>query len=219
MDLSDLRGLREGETAWVLGSGGTLNHLDPAFFGDKLTVSTNLGPVKFEVQPDFVFSHYHHISLEALELGCVVVTLAADTRTQQPWKGERPDRLVLVEQPSYVGPSDRFDPNGLHRPDGTLVYGSSSIHGAMHLAAWLGAAHLVMVGADCGRLDGTSNLDGYPTLGGEGDTDRILSLYERDHRRMKAYLEAEYGVTVYSLNPFINLNLEGHRFVGPDGRY
>ncbi|HEY7821591.1 MAG TPA: hypothetical protein VIG24_02095, partial [Acidimicrobiia bacterium] len=98
-------------------------------------------------------------------------------------------------------------------------YGSSSLHGAMHLAAYVGAAHIVMVGADCGILDGRTNLEGYPVLGGEHDTARILSLYERDHRRMKQYLIDNYGVTVYSLNPFINLNLEGHTFAGPDDRY
>jgi hypothetical protein len=42
---------------------------------------------------------------------------------------------------------------------------------------------------------------------GGAEQDRILSLYERDHRRMKDWLVANYGVTVYSLNPFINLNL------------
>jgi hypothetical protein len=31
---------------------------------------------------------------------------------------------------------------------------------------------------------------------------------------MKEYLEQEYGVKTYSLNPFINLNLEGHTFGG-----
>lgn len=219
MDLRELRNIRQGETAWVLGSGATLNHLHPAFFAGKLTVSTNLGPVQFGVRPDFVFTHYHSKAEEALGIGCTVVTLAQDTVTQQPWSGVRPDRLVLVEQPSYVGPSDRFDPNGPHRPQGTLAYGSSSIHGAMHLAAWLGAAHLVMVGADCGTLDGRTTFEGYPAVGDAGDTDRILSLYERDIKRMKSYLAAEYGVTVYSLNPFVNLNLEGHRFVGPDSRY
>ena len=31
---------------------------------------------------------------------------------------------------------------------------------------------------------------------------------------MNEWLVREYGVTVYSLNPFVNLNLEGHRFEG-----
>jgi hypothetical protein len=220
VELSDLKGVRDGETAWVFGSGATLNYLVPEFFSDKLVVSTNLGPVRFGVRPDFVFTHYHGHCAEALALGVPVVTLACDTQTQQPWQGEKPDNLVLIPQESYVGPSDNWDVFGRHKPrPDSLAYGSSSLHGTMHLAAWIGAKHIVMVGADCGLLDGQSNLDGYPALGGPGDTDRILSLYNRDHRRMKEWLVANYGVTVYSLNPFINLNLEGHTFTGPDARY
>lgn len=224
MELSDLSGMYAGETVWVLGSGGTLNHLDPAFFADKVVVSTNLGPVRFGVErPHFVFTHYHSIASEALALGSVVVALACDTKTQQAWGGGKPDNLVLIPQDSYVGPSDRWDPNSTHRPrSDSLVYGSSSVHGAMHLAAHVGASHIVMVGADCGRLDGTANLAGYALLGdgaGGPEQDRILSLYERDHKRMKQYLVDTYGIGVYSLNPFINLNLEGHTFAGPDKRY
>jgi hypothetical protein len=220
VDLSDLKDVRAGETAWVFGSGGTLNHLDPEFFAEKLVVSTNLGPVEWGVSPDFVFTHYHTVAVEAVKLGVPVATLACDTRTQQPWQGEQPDNLVLIPQDSYVGPSDVWDVFGRHKPrSDSLAYGSSSLHGTMHLAAHVGAKHLVMVGADCGTLDGKVNVGDYAVLGGPGDTDRILSLYNRDHRRMKEWLVANYGVTVYSLNPFINLNLEGHTFVGPDARY
>ena len=216
MDLTALEGCCAGQTAWVFGSGATMNHLDPRFFADKLTISTNLGAVEFGVRPDFAFTHYHHVAQQLLTLGCPVVTLACDTRSQQPWVGPRPRHLVLVEHPSYVGPSDRFDPFVAHRPaEGTLVYGSSSLHGAMHLAAYVGAAHLVLVGADCGRLDGEPSLTGHET--GDVAQDRILALYDRDHRQMKAWLAEQYGVTVYSLNPFINPNLEGHRFSGPHG--
>jgi hypothetical protein len=220
MDLEQLRDVRKGETAWVFGSGGTLNHLHPDFFADKLLVSTNLGSLQFGVQPDFVFTHYHSVAIEALKLNVPVVTLACDTRSRVPWQGERPDNLVLIPQDSYIGPSDSWDVFGRHKPrPDSLAYGSSSLHGAMHLAAWIGAPHLVMVGADCGILDDKVNLEGYGVLGGAGDTARILSLYNRDHLRMKQWLVANYGVTVYSLNPFINLNLEGHTFVGPDARY
>jgi hypothetical protein len=41
MLLEDLRGRHEGETIWVLGSGPSLNFIDPSFFADKTVVSTN----------------------------------------------------------------------------------------------------------------------------------------------------------------------------------
>ena len=221
MELDDVKHLYAGETAWVIGSGGTLNHLRPDFFRGKLVVSTNLGPVRFGIErPQFVFTHYHGCAAEAVDVASVVVTLAGDTLTHQPWQGDVPDNLILIPQDSYVGPSDRWNPNTSHRPrPDSLAYGSSSIHGAMHLAAWVGAAHIVMVGADCGILDGETNLTGYVGFDDDAHRARILSLYERDHKRMKQYLVDTYGVTVYSLNPFINLNLEGHTFAGPDDRY
>lgn len=215
MDLSQIQGCCAGQTAWVFGSGATMNHLDPGFFSDKLVVATNLGAMEMGVRPDFAFSHYHHVAQQLLVVGCPVVTLTRDTRTGEPWRGPQPRHLALVEQ-SHDAPSDRFDPFGPHRPaDGGLVYGSSSLHGAMHLAAHVGAAHLVLVGADCGRLDGQVSLTGHHT--GDMAQERIIALYERDLRQMKAWLSDRYGVTVYSLNPFVNLNLEGHRFEGPQG--
>jgi len=42
----------------------------------------------------------------------------------------------------------------------------------------------------------------------------LWQLYDRHHKLMKDYLEQEYAVKVHSLNPFINFNLEGHRFTG-----
>ena len=220
MDLSALRDSRKGETAWVFGSGGTLNHLDPAFFADKLVVATNWCARDFGVKPDFVFSNYHSPDLVKMASGVPVVTLDRDTLTQQAWQGDVPDNLVRIPQDSYVGPSDHWDVFGRHKPRAdSLAYGSSSLHGAMHLAAWLGAAHLVMVGADCGLLDGQANLDKHVGFDNDEHQARILSLYRRDHETMKRWLVETYGVTVYSLNPFINLNLEGHTFTGPDGRY
>jgi hypothetical protein len=78
----------------------------------------------------------------------------------------------------------------------------------MHLAAWLGASSIVLVGADCGVLDGKERIEGYP----QGDNP--WSIYNHHHKLMKDWLADKYGVGVYSLNPFINLNLEGHRFEG-----
>jgi len=65
-----------------------------------------------------------------------------------------------------------------------------------------------MVGADCGTLDGEHRVAGYP------DGDKLWVLYNEHHALMKAWLQREYDVTVYSLNPFINFNLEGHTFKG-----
>ena len=208
MELEDLASAHYGETIWVLGSGPSLNFLSPSFFDDKTTVSTNASAFTLGFEPDYVFSHYHS---EALRMSAqvAVVTLARDTVTQQEWRGDKPDELVLIEQDSYNPPGSSWNPLTTHPPKPhSLAYGSSSLHGSMHLAAWLGAKHIVLVGADCGMLDGEHRVAGYP------DGDKLWVLYNEHHALMKAWLQREYDVTVYSLNPFINLNLEGHRFEG-----
>ena len=206
--LEDLASAHYGETIWVLGSGPSLNFLSPHFFDDKTTVSTNYSAQVLGLTPDYVFTHYHEHAL-SMSARIAVVTLARDTLTQQEWRGEKPDELVLIEQDNYNPPGSAWNPLTTHPPKPhSLAYGSSSLHGSMHLGAWLGAKHIVLVGADCGTLDGEHRVAGYH------DGDKLWRLYNEHHRLMKEWLVREYGVTVYSLNPFINLNLEGHRFEG-----
>ena len=208
MELEEFASAHYGETIWVLGSGPSLNFLSPSFFDDKTTVSTNRSAFTLGFEPDYVFSHYHSQAV-SMSAQIAVVTLARDTVTQQEWRGEKPDELVLIEQDNYNPPGSSWNPLTTHPPKPySLAYGSSSLHGSMHLAAWLGAKHIVLVGTDCGTLDGEHRVEGYP------DGDKLWGLYNEHHALMKAWLQREYDVTVYSLNPFINLNLEGHRFEG-----
>jgi hypothetical protein len=72
----------------------------------------------------------------------------------------------------------------------------------------MGASYIVLVGADCGVIDGLNRIEGYP----KGHTP--WALYNRHHKLMKTYIEENYPTKVYSLNPFINFNLEGHTFEG-----
>jgi hypothetical protein len=208
-DLSDLRNRHSGETIWVLGSGTTLRFIKPSFFDDKIVVSTNFAAKVAGIKADYVFSHYHADLSTLIEQSNYAVTLRRDTVSHREWTEDIPDNLVFVNQDSYSPPGASWNPFTTHTPlEDSLVYGSSSIHGSMHLAAWLGASSIVLVGADCGVLDGSDRIPDYP----QGDTP--WALYNLHHKLMKDWLADNYGVAVYSLNPFINLNLEGHKFEG-----
>ena len=97
MLLEDLRGRNEGETIWVLGSGPSLNFIDPSFFADKTVVSTNFSAYTIGVTPQYMFSHYHSVSQKMMEHSGTVVTLGCYTLSQQAWQGEKPNNLCLVE--------------------------------------------------------------------------------------------------------------------------
>jgi hypothetical protein len=208
-DLSDLRNKHAGETIWVLGSGATLSFIQPSFFDDKIVISTNFAAQVAGIKADYVFSHYHADTSQLITTTKYALTLRRDTVTHKEWTEDIPDNLVFVDLDSYSAPGSAWNPFTTHPPrEDSLAYGSSSIHASMHLAAWLGASSIVLVGADCGVLDDKERIDGYP----QGDNP--WSLYNQHHKLMKDWLADRYGVGVYSLNPFINFNLEGHKFQG-----
>ena len=218
MNLSELRDRHKGETIWVLGSGATLNHVDPSFFNDKIVIATNLAAEGMGVDADYVHSHYHeNIDSQAVKtFGPQYVTPMGD-KGFAGTPSRRTDGVIYYDHEA----TGVFETTGAWHPDGLLV-GASSMHGSMHLGAFMGAATLILCGADCGLLDGESNYSAYVdeygrTKSGDlltNDAMHWLARWEAQLRFTKNALVERYGVQIYSLNPFINLNLEGHVFTG-----
>ena len=210
MGLEDFRDVHCCKTVYVFGSGATLNYLAPSFFDDKICVATNFCGSVFGLRRYYVFSHYHADSvLEAKrDESIAVFTPQREHGTDAEFLGFMPK---IVTFPTTTGrPGTSFNPSGKDWPtlDNSLVIGSSGIHGAMHLAAYLGAKFIVLVGADCGTLGGAERVEGYV----QGDTP--WGLYELHLRDMKQRLFEMYGCHTYSLNPFINYSLEGTQYRG-----
>jgi len=210
LSLSNLHNSHSKQTIWVLGSGPSLDHVGADFFVDKIVVSTNYAAQTLGVMADYAFTHYHKVARELQGITATVVTLERDTNTHEAWGFEDFENITFAEQDSYQAPGSAWNPFDRNPPkEGSLAYGSSSLHGAMHLAAHLGASSIVLVGADCGTLDGAHRVKDYPV-----DGHKPWALYNQHHKLMKDWLVEKYGVAIHSLNPFINLNLEGHKFEG-----
>jgi hypothetical protein len=100
--------------------------------------------------------------------------------------------------------------------DGSLYVSWSSITSAMHFGAYLGAKNIIMVAHDCGELDDKSWVDGY--VYDTWDKTKVEEAKERNKQfeiqsiAVKGKLKQLYGCNVYSLNPFINYNLEGVKY-------
>jgi len=208
--ITEFKNLHKGETIYVFGSGATLNYLAPGFFDDKTCVTTNFAGSVFGLKKYYCFSHYHEDSRKehAKEQSIAVFTPDKEHGTDGYFI-DIMDGIVLFEA-TQGRPGASFDPHGKDWPtrEDSIIVGSSGIHGAMHLAAYMGAKYIVLVGADCGTLGGNHRIDGYV----EGDNH--WQLYEMHLRRMKQRLNEVYGCQTYSLNPFINYSLEGTPYRG-----
>ena len=205
MKLLSLKDSWANETVYVLGSGSSNNFLDPSFFDDKKCIAVNFVAREFGLRNFITFTHYKDdaisMALQFTEQKVVVREwhLGKQVTALMP-------NLIIANSDNEEAPGERFDPESYHGE--SILFGSSGIHGAMHLAAYMGAKSIILVGADCGTLDGKDRFNGYPS----GDTP--WALYDNHLRLMKNWLKDSYGCNVYSLNPFVNFNLEGHSFRG-----
>jgi hypothetical protein len=208
--LSDLQNIHAGKTIYVFGSGATLDYLNPRFFDDQICVATNFVGGVFGLKSYYTFSHYEADSrIVCQEEGSVLVVCPRSQNLGTCfWNDEAPEGVVLFDT-DCSPPGCNFNPVGLSWPlENTLVIGASSLHGSMHLAAYMGAKFIVLVGADCGQLAGKDRVEGYVA----GDT--YWGLYEMQLRLMKIKLKQAYDCDVHSLNPFVNYSLEGVQYRG-----
>ena len=207
--LEDYAGFHSGQDIYVLGSGSTLAHVDRGFFANKVTIGCNL-VWKHYVPTTYTVTKYHEKAAEgvrAADAGTVFVSRKQHGRdANAAWRG---DGAVVFNHLGNKGWD--FDAEK-DWPENGLVVSKSTITSAMHLAAYMGAATILMVGADCGFLDGDFRRNGYPDGKEPDKPSDWFDHWDLQNRAVKAQLVARYGVRVYSLNPFINYNLEGHRF-------
>lgn len=198
-----------GQTIFVLGSGPSLGFVDPDFFIDKIVVGVNQVTEFFPVRPQFVFSH-HWPAIADLAVRAKKTTFVVNDRNWPDmvrWKDNIPRNVLLHKPRDYRNSQRAFDPFS-QKDDprhNNLMFGSSSAHGAIHLAAALGARHIMLVGVDNASIDGKWNFDTYPSPANLYPTET----YEAHLRLVKDWIYRRFGTPIYSLNPFLNLRAEG----------
>jgi hypothetical protein len=216
VQLVALEGKHDGETAFVIGSGKTLDYYDPAFFEDKLTIGVNHGWSLRLDRVDYMVTKYHPIAkawVESERVGTMVVTRGLrGHRNLAPLTDER---MIVVDHNENT--VERWDGDW---PDEGLVATHSSITTAMHLSAVLGARSLVMVAADCGTLDDDTNSEGHVNERAHASEDvwrKKFESFDRQNEKVANILRQRYEVAVMSMLPFVTPNMEGHRFVSHAG--
>lgn len=206
-----LMGIHAGQDIWVIASGPSAGFVDPGFFDGKITIGVNRVWTKFET--DYLVVKEGAVLQAAIAAGAKVVASKHNCGT-----------IAYAENRAKTNGVDYYvfehADNQVEQPDlsviGTdkIVVSFSTITSAMHLAAYMGAANILLVGHDCGTIDGKINFDGYPDnlMRSEKFYRDFLSRIEPQTRMVKARLMDVYGCRVYSLNPWINLGLEDHDY-------
>jgi len=214
------RGRFAGRDIYVLGSGPTLNHIPPRFFDRKVLVAANHGAMTVLDRVAYLVTKYHRHAWEYAERWPDIPVVTPRGDLGRIGLNDLPGDAPFIVVPHNNNTGDTWTlADWPTDPDG-IVATWSTICTAMHWAAYLGAANIIMVGHDCGWIDESGRVPGYrQSADGVADEDGDSPMwggFDAQSRMVKSELVARYGVTVTSVNPWINLALEGHsyRFAG-----
>lgn len=208
MNLKDLRNRHREADIYVIGSGKTVDFFDPMFFQNRITIGVNQGWANHLHKVDYMVTKYHQNALEwrnNARAGQVVVT-RGDKGHHKRWINDDENLVVVDHNDNTVKgwTADQW-PTSFD----ALVATYSSITTATHLAAYLGASNIFMVGADCGDLDGHRTMEGHDPRSTTLDT---FKFFEKQNRIVKNELEKRYRCRVMTLLPFATPNMDGHKF-------
>lgn len=217
VDHTEFKGLHAGETVWVVGSGRTLDFVDPSLFTDKVTIGVNMVLREVGGRAMYYATNHHPVARMLAEDDEFAVVVTSDVEKVPPEHQVATDihhpRIVTVPttEQHYSG----FRPH-THWPDDgwTLPMGPSSATLALGWAEFIGASSIMLVGLDCGKVDGMGNSVAHVphTVGpDEWERHQHYDLWEGALVSSAKVLRSR-GIGVYSLNPWATLSLEGHTF-------
>lgn len=225
--MNSYKNIHKDETIYILASGKSVDYLNSSYFSNKITIGINQSYKKYV--PNYLLRKDHDLLKEILDLNLatrhfVLIGNCGGDYINDSNK-ELPDNLIklLEKHNGVLVDHDENKYNIKELPSyNKLVVSRSTITTAIHLAAYMGAKYIILVGHDCGTLDGEPNFNGYHddstfsiAHGHENQKEMYkswLKEIEEQTITVKKLLKEKYGCEIYSLNPFINFGLEGHKY-------
>ncbi len=217
-----LKGIHSGQDIYVLGSGSSISYIDRSFFENKIIVGTN-GIWKFFPVNYLIVKHVNFMQA-AVDAGVNVVISKHDCGdiTKPIIDNKGTNYIFTHKRGRFEDTEGNFQENldSIGKDDDIFV-SYSSIASSIHLAAYMGAKNILLIGHDCGYIDGVSHIGDYAQhIKDFHRTEKAFNDYHntwfervcQDTIRLKARLKEVYGCNVYSINPFINFGLEGHKY-------
>lgn len=221
MELTDYKNKHLGQDIYVLGSGKSIDFIDNSFFKDKIIIGINQVYKKTVCQ--YLVRKEYDIIKEVLadkrtNNSIIFVPIYKKEQYKTVLNGVKnlPNNILYFESCKYPIWNTK---NALPDND-SLIVSPSTITSGIHLAAYMGAKNIIILGHDCGTLNGEVNFKNYHTSKtykiahtGKNKYQQWVLGIENDTIKLKKLLKKKYKCNIYSLNPFINFGLEGNKYV------
>ena len=208
LPVKNLTGIHAGQDVWIIGSAASMSHVAPSFFQNKVVIGINYAyrdfPCNWVVSKDLGQTEYN-------ELGSFLIL------SRHMWGMYSEGQFGFFgHEPFYVFDhvDNQQDQVNLDVIGTDKVFvGKSSLTSAMHIAAIMGAANIILCGVDGGTLDGELQYERYHGRARGDDVTEYRDFVSKimwQTRAVRDRLLAVYGCRTCSLNPFIGFDMEGH---------
>lgn len=220
--INELVNKHNGKDIYVICSGKSLDFIDTNFFDNKITIGVN--QVYKKIKTTYLVRKDPIMLDEAIKNNKDTIHIISAGRFGQ---SNNSNLNMIKKDFSNLNNIYLFnhlnnklilnDSENIPEENDKLVVSFSTITTAIHLAKKLGAKNIIIVGHDCGLINGEENFKGYHTdksraQKNKNDYIEWLGKIENDTIFLKKYLKKKYDINVCSLNPFISFNLEGNIF-------
>lgn len=202
----ELENKHKGKDIWIVAAGPTMNYVHKDFFENKISIGVNQVYKKFKttylLRKEEAF--IEEASLQGIPLIISRYKSSAITLGKNPEVGD----YVFDHKGFTKGCGDT---SVISKNSKLIVISNSTITSAMHVGAIMGASNLIICGHDCGTLDDESRFKGYnEAIMGDEAYREWLKIIQKESIAVREKLSQVYGCHMYSLSPFIGLNMEGH---------
>ena len=201
-DISSLENAHKGEDIYVVGGGKSLDYYPPNFFKNKTVLAVN--------QASRIVPATYVVRKENSKTGNVPIIASKHVAGRIEGSTNKADYIFEHGQ----NDCSTINVDELHPHGNKIVVSWSTITSAIHLAAFMGARTIFLVGHDCATIDGEQTASGYydgvERFTQEQDYSLWLSVIAPQTMFLRNYLTKEYQVPLITLSPFIGLKHEGH---------
>ena len=227
--INKLYNLHLDEDIYVLCSGPSVDYISKDFFRNKTVISVNRSYSVFDIDicKYVIFQDYNEDIIEDVFNSAVNLIIPERAGGRNALKSFKEWEWFFFERefPNYNSEQlfyfEHLEnsvgelPNNLPWKDPKhLLINKCTTNSALHLAAHLGAANIILVGHDGGSLDGEVHSKTYWRQANEGDYREDYLDWMKGNLQLtseiKTQLIKHFNVNIYSLNPFLSLALDGH---------
>ena len=220
--LSQFHGLHKDEDIYVIASGPSTELINKDFFNNKITIGCGqvykLMKLNYTVNKEYVGVINETKMLKKCDKVFNALYKGGNKKRgfiMSNKKSFRSNEIIYFDH--YENELNKFTLNPLRENSEKLFVSWSTITSAIHLAFLMGAKNIILVGHDCGTINNSTNISPYKTdtaIDAWGDNQKEyidwLPKIESQTIVVRNFLRDEKNVNIVSLNPFINLSLEGN---------